>query len=106
MDSQGWIPISLIASFNRVKRLMMDVQLVRDVLVLSEQVQVRDNWVRMNAWEQFVLPDAPRSTVGLSMPITMTSLDDDQREDKGELDAEEMDGDEDEEEDVVFVMGR
>lgn len=41
MDSKGWIPIELIASFNRVKALTMDVGLVRDVLALSSIAQVR-----------------------------------------------------------------
>lgn len=63
MDSRGWIPISLIASFNRVKQLTMDSQLVRDVLTLSSLVQVRGTMVRMGGWESFVLPDAASSTV-------------------------------------------
>lgn len=63
MDSKGWIPISLLASFNRVMRLTQDYQLVREVLMLSTLVQVRDHFVRMGGWEQFVLPDAPKSTV-------------------------------------------
>jgi len=43
----------------------MDVRLVKDVLILSSIVEVKNDWVRMggNQWEQFVLPDAPASTV-------------------------------------------
>ncbi|KAF9003424.1 hypothetical protein BDQ17DRAFT_1356199 [Cyathus striatus] len=63
MDSRGWIPIPLIASFNRIKRLTADVQLVRDVLTLSSIVQVREDNVRMGGWERYVLPDAPKSAV-------------------------------------------
>ncbi|KAF9456866.1 hypothetical protein BDZ94DRAFT_1314732 [Collybia nuda] len=63
MDSKGWVPISLIASFNRVKQLTVDINLVRDVLVLSSVLQVKDNSVRMSGWEIFVLPDAAPSTV-------------------------------------------
>lgn len=63
MDARGWIPISVIASFNRVRNLTLDVQLVRDVLTLSSLVQVRGNMVRMGGWEPFVLPDAAPSTV-------------------------------------------
>ena len=63
MDARGWIPISVIASFNRVRHLTQDVQLVRDVLTLSSLVQVRGNMVRMGGWEPFVLPDAAPSTV-------------------------------------------
>lgn len=63
MDARGWIPIPLIASFNRVRQLTQDVQLVKDVLTLSSLVQVRGNMVRMGGWEQFVLPGAAPSTV-------------------------------------------
>ncbi|KAI0305140.1 hypothetical protein B0F90DRAFT_1160241 [Multifurca ochricompacta] len=65
MDSRGWIPISLLASFNRVRQLTLDPQLVRDVLALSSIVELRDDFVRMGAggWTRFILPDAPVSTV-------------------------------------------
>jgi la-related protein 1 len=63
MDVRGWIPISLIASFNRVRQLTIDAQLVREVLTLSSLVQVRGNMVRMGGWERYVLPDASPSTV-------------------------------------------
>ncbi|TFK41557.1 hypothetical protein BDQ12DRAFT_599931 [Crucibulum laeve] len=63
MDSQGWIPISLIALFNRVRKLTTDEQIVKDMLILSSLVQVKDSWVRMNGWECFVLPDAALSIV-------------------------------------------
>ncbi|KAI0070757.1 hypothetical protein K474DRAFT_1669554 [Panus rudis PR-1116 ss-1] len=63
MDSRGWIFIPLIASFNRVKHLTLDLQLVKDVLALSTLVEVRDNHVRIHEWQRFVLPDASQSTV-------------------------------------------
>ncbi|KAF8156721.1 hypothetical protein B0H34DRAFT_631254, partial [Crassisporium funariophilum] len=99
MDSRGWIPIPLIASFNRVKQLthMQDgalaqlVQLVREVLTLSRGVQVRGEMVRMGGWERFVLPDAVESVV------------EDHEEDECEGEGEEEE--EEEEDDVEFVMG-
>ena len=65
MDAKGWIHIPLIASFNRVKQLTRDVNLVKDVLSLSRLVEVNGDHVRMarGEWQQFVLPDAPKSTV-------------------------------------------
>lgn len=65
MDARGWISISLLASFNRVRRLTLDVHFVRDVLTLSSLVEVRGNMVRMagDAWERFVLPGARPSYV-------------------------------------------
>ena len=65
MDSKGWIPIQLLASFNRVRQLTLDIALVRDVLLLSSVAQVHQggDWTRMGGWESFVLPDAKRSVV-------------------------------------------
>lgn len=117
MDSKGWVPISLIASFNRIRQLTMDIHLVRDVLILSSVVQVRDEWVRMSDWEKFVLPDAAASIVenpdqgGVvqstdvheNIPVVDESPAHD-AEDEGDT---EVDGDledDDDEEDVVFVM--
>ncbi|KAF8178429.1 hypothetical protein BJ912DRAFT_856244 [Pholiota molesta] len=97
MDARGWIPISLIASFNRVKQLTMDVQFVKDVLTLSSLVQVRGSMVRMGGWERFVLPDAaPSSVEDQPLPHAKSA---------GASHMDEEDDDEDEEEDVVFVMG-
>ncbi|KIY52903.1 hypothetical protein FISHEDRAFT_34340 [Fistulina hepatica ATCC 64428] len=63
MDNRGWIHISLFATFKRVKQLTDSVHLVREVFSLSSVVQVHGDWVRMGGWEQYVLPNAPASTV-------------------------------------------
>lgn len=109
MGSQGWIEIPLLATFNRVKALTTDVQLVRDVLSLSSQVEVSGDWVRMRDWEQFVLPDTagttPEShhTPSRSQPADYLVGEDGEGADgEGENDAEAA---EEEEEDVVFVLG-
>ncbi|EMD34797.1 hypothetical protein CERSUDRAFT_116981 [Gelatoporia subvermispora B] len=110
MDSRGWIPISTIASFNRVRKLTTEFHVVRDVLTLSSIVEVRDGWVRMRQWEQFVLPNAPPSSVeaGASPPAdshasgTIPS-----GGDSGSAgSSHEGEGEDEEEEDVVFVMGK
>jgi la-related protein 1 len=84
MDSKGWIPIALIASFNRIKQLTQDVQLVTDVLSLSTLVEVNGSHVRLGKglWKNFALPNAPQSTV---------------EDTEGEAEEEEED-------DVVIVM--
>lgn len=125
MDSKGWVPISLIASFNRVRQLTVDIHLVRDVLVLSSVVQVKGDWVRMSGWDKFVLPDATISVVetqdqgesgAQSIDVRgnadYTPAEDDMMREALAHDAEEgdteVDGDledDDDEEDVVFVMG-
>lgn len=112
MDDQGWIPISLIASFNRVKKLTTEVDLVRDVLSLSNLTEVKGEYVRMarEQWKQFVLPNAPRSIV--CHPIGSEGIEpqDDQvayaQVQEGEIE-EEADtfGEDDDDEDIVFVIG-
>lgn len=61
MDDRGWVSIPLIASFNRIKQLTYELQLVKDMLMISSLVEVKGDWVRMHRWERYVLPDAPPS---------------------------------------------
>lgn len=65
MDSLGFVDISTIAAFNRVKTLTLDLALVREVLLLSELVEVREQKVRLinRGWQQWLLPDAPASDI-------------------------------------------
>ncbi|KAI0067449.1 hypothetical protein BV25DRAFT_1819791 [Artomyces pyxidatus] len=100
MDSRGWIPIQLLASFNRVKQFTTDPHMVREVLSLSLVVEVRDDHVRMGGgeWQQFVLPDAAASTVE---PAAET------HDDPGvNAEGEGEEEDEEDEDEVEFVMGR
>lgn len=125
MDSRGWILISTLAAFNRIKALTVDIQLVKDVLMLSSIVEVLDNSVRMggNQWVPFVLPDAHPSAVERqtdsegSMMQESFAMDGEARADgavEGPTEAEVdvdvesigVEGEEDEEDDVVFVMER
>lgn len=110
MDSRGWIPIPLIASFNRVRTLTTDVQLVKDVLILSNIVEVKHDWVRMggNQWEQFVLPDAPMSLVESRDAEQLLALAHGERRIEGDADGGDVEGEveDEDEDDVVFVMGR
>jgi la-related protein 1 len=104
MDSRGWIPISLLASFNRVRQLTLDPQLVREVLALSQIVEMRDDCVRMGGgeWAQFVLADAPVSMVeGTSGEVGNGEEEEgDHVEEEGEVE------DEEDEEDIEIVMDR
>ncbi|KAH9941218.1 uncharacterized protein BXZ73DRAFT_88383 [Epithele typhae] len=63
MDSRGWIPIDLIAQFNRVLTLTRETHIVVEVLSLSSLVEVRGMHVRPHQWQQFVLPAAAVSTI-------------------------------------------
>ncbi|CAL1709066.1 unnamed protein product [Somion occarium] len=116
MDSRGWISISLIASFNRVKQLTADVQLVRDVLSLSSLVEVRDNNVRIHEWRRYILPTAPQSVVEEApippehenIPADPAGFNDPPADEASSRHDEEAEDDEDvetEEDDVEFVLG-
>ena len=72
MDARGWISISLLASFNRVKTLTYDLHLVRDVLTLSSLVEVKSDWVRTHRWKNYVLPDAPPSPLDVEGALPST----------------------------------
>lgn len=108
MDSRGWVPIPLIASFNRVKRLTQDINLVRDALALSSLVEVKDDYVRLSndQWKQWVLPQAPRSIVeDGGGGLDVLQLGHEERSGKVQV-ADEGEIEEDEEDDVVFVLDR
>ncbi|KAH7882826.1 hypothetical protein F5I97DRAFT_1815133 [Phlebopus sp. FC_14] len=110
MDNKGWIPISLLGSFNRVKYLTTDMDLVKEVLNSSSSVEVNGDWVRMagRQWEQFILPHAGKSVVeqdetpsdnhGVEVSVSLDS-----REHEEEI--EDCDAEDDEDEDIVFVIG-
>ncbi|KAH9897012.1 hypothetical protein C8Q73DRAFT_664658 [Cubamyces lactineus] len=113
MDSRGWIPIPLIASFNRVQKLTTDPQLVTDVLVLSSLVEVRDGYVRTHQWQQFVLPTAQKSRVepddesqtGQNSSAAAAGGGEQQQQHDGEHHAHHLhEGDDEEDEDVEFVL--
>ncbi|EJD05608.1 winged helix DNA-binding domain-containing protein [Fomitiporia mediterranea MF3/22] len=98
MDSKGWIPIDLIASFNRVRQLTPDRHLVKEVLSISSLVEVRGDHVRLSnhQWANFVLPSAATSTVeDDGIDVYQPTL-----AEEGEKETEET-----EEDDVVFILG-
>ncbi|KAJ3794287.1 winged helix DNA-binding domain-containing protein [Lentinula aff. detonsa] len=97
MDSHGWIPIPLIASFNRVRQITTDESFVRDVLSMSSVVEIQGDMVRMKEgeWERFVLPGAQTSRVDSIHDFSLTPS----------SESEDEEEDEEEEEEVVFVMG-
>lgn len=58
MDSQGWVMISVVSTFNRVKKLTNDFELIRNTLMFSQVLEVdfegrrvRKKW----GWEEYVL---------------------------------------------------
>jgi la-related protein 1 len=60
MDTEGWIDISMVGSFNRVKSLTPDLDIVKECMHLSSLLEVREDKVRLTNNESYrwVLPDA------------------------------------------------
>lgn len=66
MDSEGWIDISTIASFNRVRSFTPELAVVREVMLLSSLLEVREDKVRLARGQSklWVLPNAKPSPFG------------------------------------------
>lgn len=62
MDTEGYVPMALIAGFNRVKNLTTDMNLIRTSLKLSTLLQLKDGHDdllrKKEGWETWVLPAA------------------------------------------------
>ncbi|KAG8899223.1 hypothetical protein FRC01_010619 [Tulasnella sp. 417] len=60
MEPQGWFDVELIASFNRLRRLTSDLNLVREVMSMSAMIEVSPDGQKCrmanNAWQMFVAP--------------------------------------------------
>lgn len=63
MDEQGWVPVSLIANFNRVKQLTNNAQFILDSVRTSSVVEVEGDKLRKrNDWMNWKLPSQPASS--------------------------------------------
>ncbi|KAE8267219.1 hypothetical protein A4X09_0g5118 [Tilletia walkeri] len=59
MDSNGWVPIPVVAAFKKVRQITTDVNVIRDAMLYSYNLEVdMENWrVRKRyGWEEYVLP--------------------------------------------------
>jgi hypothetical protein len=72
MDTEGWISIPMIASFNRIKSLTPEVPLVKEMMELSSLLEVQGEHVRITGEDakKWVLPDAKASPFPPSTSIT------------------------------------
>lgn len=60
MDEEGWVDISLIASFRRLNSLTQDIHLIRSMMETSFMTEVREMKVRTREWRSWVLPGAKK----------------------------------------------
>ncbi|EPS68153.1 hypothetical protein M569_06620, partial [Genlisea aurea] len=57
MDDEGWVPISCIADFNRVKRMNVEVPFILDALRVSETIEIQGEKIRRRGeWSKWVRP--------------------------------------------------
>ncbi|XP_008811609.2 la-related protein 1C-like [Phoenix dactylifera] len=69
MDGQGWVHISLIAGFNRVKQLTNNIPYILDTIRGSDIVEVQgENIRRRNDWVNWILPSRPNQYSTSSRP--------------------------------------
>ncbi|XP_042386889.1 la-related protein 1B-like [Zingiber officinale] len=75
MDEQGWVPVSLIAGFNRVRQITNNIDFILDTLPLSPEVEVQGDRIRKRqGWMSYLLlPSSNRAanTSGQS-PVALT----------------------------------
>ncbi|PKA66366.1 hypothetical protein AXF42_Ash007063 [Apostasia shenzhenica] len=56
MDEHGWVPIALIATFNKVKGITNNIPVILDALRSSEIVEIQGNQIRKReGWEQWIM---------------------------------------------------
>ncbi|KAL2333835.1 hypothetical protein Fmac_015048 [Flemingia macrophylla] len=70
MDTQGWVPISLVADFKKVKSLTENIQIVIDAVRTSSVVEVQGEKIRRrNDWGKWIMPEDQLPNVGGSQTI-------------------------------------
>jgi len=64
MDVQGWVPISIIAKFNRVRSMTTNVLFILDALRSSNVVEVQGDKIRKREdWSNWPLPSGHNNSV-------------------------------------------
>ncbi|KAF9333383.1 La ribonucleoprotein domain member 1B [Linnemannia elongata] len=57
MDDEGYVPLSLVANFNRVKYLTTDHAFIKDVLKISKEIETKGDKIRRRGdWATWVFP--------------------------------------------------
>lgn len=81
MDGEGWVQISVIAGFNKVKEITNNLQFIVETLQLSTVIEVQGGRVRRREnWKKWLLPPEQQestgnfSSQGSSSQITNSSL--------------------------------
>lgn len=68
MDEQGWVPVSLIAGFNKVQQLTNNMHYILDTVQYSTVVEVQGDRIRRrNDWMNWMLPQPNYDTLSVHM---------------------------------------
>ncbi|XP_050235996.1 la-related protein 1A isoform X2 [Mercurialis annua] len=64
MDDQGWVPISKVADFKRVKKMTTDIPFILDSLLSSSTVEVQGDKIRRrDEWSKWIAASKEHSSV-------------------------------------------
>ncbi|KAG5463085.1 MAG: hypothetical protein BJ554DRAFT_1843 [Olpidium bornovanus] len=75
MDGEGWVPLSVLAGFNRIRLLTSDMSLIRDALLQSSNLEVDSAGFRVRkreGWAAWLFPEnqrIPHPTMPSSAPV-------------------------------------
>ncbi|WCJ27544.1 LA RNA-binding protein [Euphorbia peplus] len=70
MDNQGWVLISVIADFNRVKKMTTDISFILDALQSSSTVEIKGDKIRRrDEWSKWI-PDVMEQQTATSKAET------------------------------------
>ncbi|KAG0225373.1 La ribonucleoprotein domain member 1B [Actinomortierella wolfii] len=70
MDEEGYVPLSLVANFNRVKHLTTDLNVIKDALKASKDIELSGDKIRKrDDWARWLFPkDGHVPAPGTSAP--------------------------------------
>jgi len=75
MNEEGWLPLRLLAGFNRVKSLCSNLAMITHALRSSEIVEVNGENIRLrNNWSYWILPTSQRVTFNAPAPFVPPSV--------------------------------
>ncbi|XP_047979897.1 la-related protein 1A isoform X4 [Salvia hispanica] len=75
MDNQGWVPVSSIAGFKRVKQMNVEIPFIIDALQTSETVEVQgEKMRRRNEWSKWISKSVNNESLVDSLPLASDTL--------------------------------
>ncbi|KAI7905594.1 uncharacterized protein BX663DRAFT_529753 [Cokeromyces recurvatus] len=76
MDSNGFVDLSFIANFNRVKGLTTDLNLIREALENSQVIEVKggDKIRKREGWETWLMPSVISGPTPVNPPIPKVTM--------------------------------